>query len=1045
MAVPRAETRGLVAWFAGNPVAANLLMGALLLGGAFVTGRINSEILPQVDPRVITLSVSYPGATPEEVEDGITRRVEDAVLGLEGVERVTSAASEGLGTVTIELGDFVDAQSVKDQTRSAVDRLADFPPEDADEPEMTIARATSSVMRLVVVGRVGEHVLKQTGASLERELLARDGISIVTLQGVRNYEITIEVSQDTLAEYGIGIDQVAAAIRTSSVNLSAGSVRTSGGDVLLRTSSEARDVGAFAEIVVLSDREGRRVRLGELATIRDGFTEDRLVNRYDGQPAVFLQIDRSADEDAFDVRASVIAFLATYRPPPGVDVLVASDSTEIISDRINLLVRNAIMGLALVFVFLSLTLDLRLAFWTSVGIPVAFIGGAVLYGQFVTINMTTLLGLIMVLGIVVDDAIVVGENIHERQAAGGAGAGSAILGAQGVLVPVVIGVITSMLAFGTLLLSTGVLGQILRPVPIVVLSVLFVSLVEVFLILPAHLAHGGEWSVGAMQRLRNMVEAGIDAFRDRLLVPLVSRGLRFPYVVIAGGVAILIASAGVLSGGHIRFIFFPTVEGDEITMVMEMPAGTPFEETEAAMARITGAAYEAIGGKDSALYRSLSVTVGGRLSSGFSATGTTLQPEVGVATLELAAADERSLTSAEIERRWRNAVRVIPGVKSLSFESSALSAGADVSFNFTHPDDAILTQAVNRMLERLARIEGLSEIESSATPGKRQIEFALSAAGTAAGLTVDDLARSIRRAYFGEEVQRFQRGREEVRVFVRFPQDERRSLADLASLRIPVPGGDEVALNAVASVEETRSLVSIDRVDGQRIVTLSADVDEAVTTPTAVNALIERDVLPALEETFPGLRVMVEGQARSQAEELSTLARNFLLAALAIYALLASVLRSYFQPLIILMIIPFGLVGALVGHLLFGYDLTFLSLFGVVALSGVIINDSIVLIDYFNQLQREGGDPLSNIVEAVRRRFRPILLTTMTTFIGLVPMISETSIQAQFLIPMALSLAFGILLASVLILFLVPAALAVGQGRAALETRGRRQITATIG
>jgi multidrug efflux pump subunit AcrB len=721
------------------------------------------------------------------------------------------------------------------------------------------------------------------------------------------------------------------------------------------------------------------------------------------------------------------------------DVIVTSDATEIISDRINLLVRNAIMGLALVFVFLALTLDLRLAFWTCMGIPVAFLGGTILYGQFVTINMTMLLGLIIVLGTVVDDAIVVGENIHEQQSRNGWGPLTAISGARQVLQPVLIGVTTTMLAFATLLLSTGVLGQLLLPVPIVVLSVLFVSLLEVFLILPAHMAHGGDWSTGAMRRLKQQVQCGMDWVRDRLLIPVVRRCVRFPYVALASGAAVLIASAGLLSGDHIRFIFFPTVEGDEITVVLEMPAGAPFEETEAAMNRIGAAAYDAVGGEASDLFRSLSVTVGGRLSSGFSAAGTVLQSEMGVATLELAPADQRDLTSAEIERLWRDAVGVIPGVKSLTFESSGLATGADVSFNFTHPDNAVLAQVVDRVIAELASIAGVSQIENSARPGKRQIEFALTPAGSAAGLTVDDLARTVRRSYFGEEVQRFQRGSEEVKVFVRFPENERRSLADLARLRIPVPGGGDVALNAVASARETRSSVSIDRVDGQRIVTVSADVDEAVTTPNDVNALIEREILPSLRNAHPELRITVEGQARSQTEELTTLLKNFGLAVLAIYVLLASVLRSYLQPLIILLIIPFGLVGAVLGHMLLGFDLTFLSLFGVVALSGVIINDSIVLIDYFNLKQQEGGDGLSNIIEAVKRRFRPILLTTLTTFIGLVPMISETSLQAQFLIPMALSLAFGILLASTLILFLVPAALALGLPAVSPAMLGSRQ------
>ncbi len=1028
------EPRGIIAWFAQNSVAANLLMFAMLIGGLIVMSRTKAEVLPQIDPRAISITVEYPGATPTEVEDGITGRIEDAVMGLEGVERVSSAASDNLGSVTLELDDFADAQSVKEDVQSAVDQLVDFPPADANEPRVTVAETVSSVMRLVIAGNVGERALKQAAEDLRRDLLAEAGISMVTLQGARDYEIAIEVSEDNLNAYDLRIEQVAAAVRSSSVNLSLGTVRTSGGDVLLRTDTAARDAAALADIVVISDRDGRRVRLGEIAIIKDGFVEVPLINTYNGEPAVFLQIDRADDEDAFDVREAVAAFLETYNLPAGIEVIGIGDTTEIVGDRVNLLTRNAIMGLALVFVFLALTLDLRLAFWTSVGIPSAFLGGFILFGQFTTINMTSLLGLIVVLGIVVDDAIVVGENIHERQERSGTGVLSAIAGAQGVFVPVLVGVTTTMIAFATLLQSSGMIGQVLRPVPIVVLSVLFLSLVEAFLILPGHLAHGGDWSTGPMLRLKNVVQKGIDGICDGIFVPLARLSVKFPHVVIASAIALLIATSGLLSGGHIRFIFFPTVEGDEITVALEMPAGTPFEQTAAAMDRVIGALETGVGGEMTGLYRSLSVTVGGRLSSGFGNSGTELRTEIAVATLELAPANLRDLTSAEIERRWRAAVGQVPGVRVLTFESSGLSAGADVSFNLSHPDDDDLLEAVARLTADMEIIEGIGEIESTAQPGKRQIEFALTPAGIAAGLTVDDLARSIRRSYFGEEVQRFQRDGEEIEVVIRFPEDERRSLADLARLRIPLPNGSDVSLSTVASFEESRSFVTIDRVDGQRVIIVSADVDEAVTTPNAVTAFIESQYLEQLVREYPGLSVALEGQARSQAEEMAALIQNFLIAMLAIYALIASVLRSYMQPLVIMAIIPFGLVGAIIGHMLLGFDMSFLSLFGLVALSGVIINDSIVLIDYFNELEKGGGNRLDNIVEAVRRRFRPILITTMTTFIGLIPMISETSIQAQFLIPMAISLAFGILFASTLILALVPACLALGAGKRSFQS-----------
>ncbi len=1019
--------RGMIAWFAQNSVAANLFMAFLLIGGVITLGRMNSEVFPEIDPRTVTITVSYPGATPEEIENSITRRAEEAVLRLEGVDRVTSTASEGSGTVTIELTDFVDAQDVKANAQSAIDRLADFPPEEAEEPEISVTCVTSGVMRLVVTGDVGERALREAAERIERDLLSVEGISLVTLQGARDYEISVEVDDAKLREFGIGIDQVANAIRASSVDLSGGTIRTSAGDILLRTDQEATTADQFASIIVLSDTEGRRILLGDIARIIDGFEEAPLVNTYNGKPALFLQVDRSGDEDAFEVVAAVKSFLSSYRPPASIELLIASDNTEVISDRISLLTRNAVLGLILVFVFLTLTLDLRLAFWTSVGIPVAFLGGFIIFGQFVTINMVTLFALIMVLGIVVDDAIVVGENIFEKQASGVSGTHAAIMGAKGVFAPVVVGVLTSMAVFAPLLNSTGTLGQILQPVPIIIISVLLISLIEVFLILPEHLSHGGEWSQGAMKRLKQRVQDGLFWVRDRALMPIVILGIRFPFITIAALVSIFIAFTGVFTGAHVRFVFFPVVEGERISVTLEMPGGVPFEQTEAAMDRVIEAGYRAIGGRGSDLYRSLSVTVGGRLVSGFGSAGTTIASEIAAATLELTPAGERDLSAAEIERRWRQEVGQLPGIESLVFESAGLSGGNDISINLSHADDAKLNAAVTQLSTVLGKIEGVAEIETSAEPGKRQLNFTLTSVGVAAGLTVNDLAHYIRQSYFGEEVQRIQRGGNEVKVYVRLPEAKRKSLADLVNLRIPLPNGEDVALRSVARVTETRSYASINRVDGSRIITVSADVDEAVTTPTTVNGVIQNQILPPLIAADPDLRISQEGQSRDQTEDLTALANNLMLAVLAMYVLLASVLRSYVQPFIILAVIPFGLVGSVLGHMALGYDLTFLSLFGVAALSGIVVNDSIVLIDYFNELEKQGkGTRLENIANAVRRRFRPILLTTLTTFLGLVPMISETSVQTQFLVPMALSLGFGILFASLVILILVPACLAIG-------------------
>ena len=837
---------GIFTWFIGNTVAVNLFMAFLLIGGWMVASNLQSEVIPEVDPRSITISVAYPGATPEEIELSITRRVEESILGLEGVDRVRSSAIENAGTVIVELTDFADAQTVKDNIETAVDQLADFPPADAEQPRVVITDRTSSVIRLVISGDVTERALRETAEAMERVLISGHDISLVTLQGARAYEISIEISEETLREYGLSIDLVARAIRASSINLSGGTLRTESGDLLLRIDEEAQTAEAFESIVITSDTEGRRILLSDIATVVNGFEDADLLNTFNNRAAVFLQIDKSQDEDAFEIASAVKRFLSDYMPPAGIAVQVDSDSTEVIVDRINLLARNAILGLALVFMFLAVTLDLRLAFWTSLGIPISFLGGFLIFGQFVTINMITLFGLIMVLGIVVDDAIVVGENIYEEQLSGKSGKRAAIDGAVGVLGPVLVGVLTTMAAFAPLLYSTGSLGQILQPVPVVVIGVLLVSMLEAFLILPAHLAHGGEWSVGPMKRVNNAVHSALFHVRDTYIIPAVSAAVRLRYLTIATGLSILIIFIGVFNGGHVRFIFFPVVEADSVSISLAMPIGTPFEQTKAAMDQIVEAGYEAVGGDDSEIYRSMSATIGGRLTSGIGQQrGTEIGAHLASAKLELVPAGERKISAAEIERRWRNGVGLIAGAESVTFNSASFSPGSDINFSLSHIDNELLLEIVERLKTEFGEIEGVTELAASADIGKRQIEFFLTPAGSAAGLTVSDLARQVRQAFFGEEVQRIQQGRNEVRVYVRLPVSDRRSLVDLSRLRIKLPNGNRAPLETVARIEESRSYASIDKVDGRRIISITADVDKTITTPNDVTALIKSSIFQA--------------------------------------------------------------------------------------------------------------------------------------------------------------------------------------------------------
>ncbi len=1028
-ASPEPTRGGVIAWFASNSVAANVFMVALMVGGLLTISRTSSDLFPEIDPRTLTVSVVYAGATPEEIASSVTSRAEQAVQGLQGIERVRSVAVEGMGTLTIELDDFADAQTVADEVRSAIDSLVSFPPEGAEDPQISVTSIASNVIRLTVTGSVGEVALRRAAEELERSLLLLDEVSSVTLQGARSYEISIEVSQASLSKYGLTIDKIANAIRGASVNLSGGTLRTSAGNILLRTNEEVKEAADYGNIVVLSDFEGRRLLLQDIASIQDGFQDVPLINSYNDQPAVFLQVARGKREDSITVANTVKAFLETYAPPPGVQVLVVGDQTEVIRDRINLLMRNAIMGLALVFGFLALTLDLRLAFWTCVGIPVTFLGGFIIFGQFTNINMTMLLGLIMVLGLVVDDAIVVGESIYDEQEKGDPGLRSAIRGTRKVAVPVVVGVMTTIGIFAPLLFSSGMLGQLIRPVPMVAVSVLIISLLEVFLILPAHMSHGSNWTAGPMQRLKEFTQRSLFYLRDKVILPLVRLTIRMPYLIIASAISLLLVTMGIVLGGHVRFVFFPVVEGEEIRVKLTMPNGTSFEQTEEKMNRVVEGAYRALGGKDSALYRSISVTIGGELVSGFGVEGTQISSEIATATLELAPAGQRDLSAAEIERDWRAAIGGLAGFRSLVFASEGLSGGDDISFNLSHQNEETLALAVEELRAALQTMEGVAEVESTRELGSRQLQFSLLPTGTAAGLTVNELAKQVRQSFYGEEVQRIQRASEEVIVYVRLPERERRSLADLARLRIALPNGEEADLRTVAEVVETRSAATIERIDGRQFIGVSADVDEAVTTPTTVTQLLKTEMLPALRDRYPGLYITEEGQSRDQAKDLVVLISNLMIGVLIMYILLSSQLRSYLQPLIILFVIPFGAVGAVVGHSLLGFDLTFLSLFGMVALAGVVVNDSIVLIDYFNQLNQSGqGTTADNILEAVERRFRPIFITTATTFLGLFPMITETSLQARFLIPMAISVAFGILVATSMILLIVPACLATGFG-----------------
>ena len=1037
---PALAAPGLVPYFAHNPVAANLLMTLMLAGGMLASLQLTSQLFPAIDPGIVTVTVPYPGATPTEVEEGITRRVEEAVFGIDGVDRVVSSATENMGTVTVELKDFVDDMRVRDDVEAAVDRLVDFPPEEAEAPKVVRAERVSDVLTLVVASELPEAELMRGVEQVEEALLALPSVSLVSLLGARDYEISIEVREEALRGYGLRMADVANAVRLSSLNLSSGELRTEAGDLLLRTNTKRVRGEEFEDIVLRASADGTILRLGDVATVRDGFADVDLINRYNGRQSIFVRVQKSEAEDVLDIAAEIKAMLADFQPLPGIDVEIWSDDTEALEGRLSLLLRNGVLGFALVFLFLVVMLDLRLATWVAMGVPISFLGAFLFFNFFgVNINMVSLFALIIVLGIVVDDAVVVGENIvaeQEQQQAQGQGPGgvqAAITGALGVRGPVTIGVLTTMAAFAPLLFVTGTFGQILGVVPIVVITVLAMSLVEVFFILPAHLSHGRAWSRWPLDVLQRRVSVAVMGFRDGKLVAAIAWAVRHRWVTLLAGVALVSVAATLVATNQVRFLFFPSLESDRLRADLDFPVGTPFAVTRAAAEELVAAAYatnEEVGGTS---FRSVSVTVGGRPGSGGGPGGAaTLSVASHIASVQVVLNQEplRTLSALELERLWRGKTGNISGAERLSYSAAFFGPGADVEYELAHQDDATLDQAVADLKAEYAKFPGLYGIQDSVSLGKRQYDIELTPAGEAAGLRPSDVARQLRRNFFGDEVQRIQRGRRELKVMVRYPPEQRRSPRDLFNARIRLADGTEAPLSTVATVTESRSFSSIDRINGLRIVTVSGQVDTKLATPNEITAELQAEVLPALKARYPSLQIDQAGFGREQAQDLASLGNLALVALLVIFVLIASQLRSYGQPAIILASVPCGAAGAVIGHYILGYDLSFISIFGMVALSGVVVNDSLVMIDRYNRIRAETGlPPQEAIVAAARHRFRAIFLTTATTALGLTPMLFETSTQAQFLIPMAVSLATGIVFASVVILFLVPALVVIREGR----------------
>ncbi len=1046
--------RGVIAWFAHNEVAANLLMVFIVAAGTMTVLNVPQEVFPEFDLDMIQVTVAYLGAAPDEVEQGVNVRIEEAVQGIDGIKKITSTAAESMGTVLIELEIDANSRKVLDEVNTSIDAIETFPTE-TEKPIVRELTNRQQVVDIAIYGNTDERSLKRLAERVRDELSALPEITQVELANARPYEISVEVSEESLRRHGITFDFVASAVRRSSLDLPGGSVRTAGGEILLRTKGQAYSAIEFSDLVLLTRPDGTHIVLGDVANIVDGFAETDQISRFDGLPALTAKVYRTGSQQALDVAAAVIGYVERTQAelPEGLYVTTWQDQSKVLRDRLDLLLRNGRVGFALVFLSLALFLRLRLAFWVSLGIPISFLGAIWLMpGLGVSINLMSLFAFILVLGLVVDDAIIVGENIYTHQQKGDDGRQAAIDGAVEVSKPVIFAVLTTMAAFSPLLQVPGMIGKIMVTPPIIVMSCLLFSLVESLLVLPAHLSHRPQRKDnerGLWFQLQRKISGAMHWTIDRIYTPIVDLGLRWRYLTVAIGIGTLLLTVGLVQAGFLRFIFMPDIEADFVLATLTMPQGTPVEVTSAAVARIEQSSLqlqqEVIDEYGFDVFRHTSASIGGqpmqqRMASQFGGVQVLgSSAHLGEVAIELISAEERGSVSSEfMATRWREITGGIPDAVALAYSASLFDSGEDVNIQFTGLDLEQLTAAADDLKAQLASYDGVTEISDSFMEGKRELKLAIKPEAETLGLTLADLGRQVRQGFYGEEAQRIQRGRDDVRVMVRYPESQRRSVSNLESMRIRTPTGAEVPFGQVAEVVPGRGYSTIERVDRSRAVRVTARVDKSVTTAGAINGALEATVLPEMMPAYPGVRFSFEGSAAEQRDTLGGLARGFILALLAIYGLLAIPLRSYLQPLVVMSAIPFGIVGAIWGHIIMGLDLTILSMFGVVALAGVVVNDSLVLVDFINRGREHGRDLEKVIHRAGAVRFRPIMLTSLTTFAGLLPMLLEKSLQAQFLIPMAVSLAFGVLFATFVTLVLVPCGYMIIEDLTVLPSKLRR-------
>ena len=1033
-------------WMIDNHVTVNLIMLLIIFSGIVASLKINKEIFPEIKVDVITVQVVYRGATPEDIENSVVNKIEDAVFDIDGVEKVTSTSSEGIGSVNIEVKIGEDVNEVMDRVETEINRITTFP-EGAEKPVVIKPVRSRSVIQVAISGKLTFDEMNKLSSRIKDDLVALDGISQISISGTKNYEISIEIDKDKLKKYGLSIDEISKIIKTENLDLPAGKIKRINDEILLRTKGLRYTAEEYGNIVIKNNFKGGVLKLKDVAKIKDDYEDSDLYSYFNNKPTVMLNIYRTGDQSVLKIADLVKAYINKIKPqlPKGVELKIWNDKSKLLKARLELMLRNALMGFLLVLITLTLFLDLRLALWVSSGIIISFLGVfVVMYFTGVTINLISLFAFILVLGIVVDDAIVVGEEIYSNREKGIPPKKASKIGAKRIAVPVIFSVLTTVATFSPLLFLEGRMGDVMSVVPIIVIGILLISLFESIFILPAHLStikiNSDTYVTKLSSYITAKVDRGLNLFINRLLAPSLKIVLKYRMISVALFLAFFIASLGLMAGGFLKFVFFPEVEGDNAVAYLRMPQGTSLKNTKDIIDIVEKGVYKAqldIMKKYSLkneVIKNIFVTIGEQPSlskghGGVSVSGLTDSSKAEI-NIELIPSEKRNFTTKEFISLWKDNVGNLPGIENLEYQFSVMSAGDAVSVEVRGEDFKILNDAIEEMKRKLSSYKGVYNIKDDFSEGKYEIKFKLNDKGKKLGIRLIDVAMTIKDTFLGNEVMRIQRKRDEVKIRIRYPEDKRISLNSIGNVYLKTRQGAFVPLSEIADFNLGRGYSTIVHSGGKRSITVSASVDESQGNANDINKNFKNYLLKELKNKYYGFSFGIEGAQKERKKSMTSLFYGFLIAIFLVYMLLAIPFKSYVQPFIIMLAIPFGIIGALWAHYFLGFKFTFLSSIGVVALSGVVVNDSLVLVDYINELflkenNLDSAKKTELVIKAVKRRFRPIFLTSITTFLGLIPMIFEKSLQAQFLIPMSISLGFGIMFSTFIILYLIPSGILI--------------------